>query len=565
MPGGVDRQQAGGGMLMRHTTIDQTGARGPSGGDSDMDTEDQTQLIAALQDPQRFPHPVASFRVLETHISYVLLTGSHAYKFKKPVNLGFLDFTTLEKRRFYCHEELRLNRRLAPELYEAVVPVYGTPDDPRLEGTGQITGEPIDYAVRMRQFGGDARLDQVSDRGELTEAHIDQIADTLAAFHRQAPRAPVESLFGTAAGIGDRMLQNFEQIELHCDDPAIRTRLYPLREWTQAKLREQRDDYELRRREGWIRECHGDLHLANMALIDGRVTIFDCLEFAEDLRWIDPLSEAAFLYMDLEQRGHAVLARRFLNQYLEAVNDYQALNLFRPYLVYRALVRAKVAAIAAHQHLKQPEQHAAAIETLRAYLDVAEHYSQPVGKMPMIVMRGLSGSGKSWLAMRLVEQLGAVRIRSDVERKRLLGLSPEQATKSGIAEDAYAPEITQKTYKRLQALAYPIHDAGFPVIIDATCLLRLQRTCMKRFADMAGMPFVLIDVQAPESVLRERITHRETRERDASEATLAVLEHQLAIQEPLSAEERKDAIAVDTSRGVDVEALGRIIMGRDRG
>jgi uncharacterized protein len=278
-----------------------------------------------------------------------------------------------------------------------------------------------------------------------------------------------------------------------------------------------------------------------MALIDDRVVIFDCLEFAEDLRWIDPLSEAAFLYMDLEQRGHAVLARRFLNQYLEAANDYQALNLLRPYLVYRALVRAKVAAIAAHQQQKQPAQRTTALKTLHTYLDLAEHYSQPTGHVPMIVMRGLSGSGKSWLAMRLVEQIGGVRLRSDVERKRLLGIPPEQATHSGVANGAYTPEITQKTYKRLQALAYPILDAGFPVIIDATCLLRMQRTCMKRFAGMAGAPFVLVDVQAPEAVLRERITHRNRNERDASEATLAVLEHQLAMEEPLGAEERKDA------------------------
>ncbi|HEY9199036.1 MAG TPA: AAA family ATPase [Gammaproteobacteria bacterium] len=543
---------------MRRTTTTQARIRFGTGADSEMDTEEQARLIAALQHPQRFVHAVAAFQVIETHISRVLLTGEYAYKFKKPVNLGFLDFSTLEKRRFYCHEELRLNRRLAPELYEAVVPVYGSVDDPRFEGDG----EPIDYAVRMRQFPDDARLDQVSDRGGLSAEHIDQIATDLAAFHREAPRAGKDSLFGSSAGIGDRMLQNFDQIATHCDEPVVHARLDPLRAWTQAKLHELHDDLELRRREGWIRECHGDLHLANMALIDGRVVIFDCLEFAEDLRWIDPLSEAAFLYMDLEQRGHAVLARRFLNQYAEAANDYQALNLFRPYLVYRALVRAKVAAIAAHQHKKQPAQYAAALVDLRAYLDMADHYSRPVGRMPMIVMRGLSGSGKTWLAMRLVEQLGAVRIRSDVERKRLLGLSPEQATRSGLAEGAYTPEITQKTYKRLQALAYPILDAGFPAIIDATCLLRMQRVCMKRFADIAGMPFVLIDVQAPEAVLRERITHRNTHERDASEATLAVLEHQLSIQEPLSEEERKDAITVDSSREVDVEGLGRAIMGR---
>lgn len=543
---------------MRHTFIPQV-VDYATATDSDMDLDAQARLVTALQQPARFPHPVERFQVIETHISRVLLTGAYAYKIKKPVNLGFLDFSTLEKRRFYCHEELRLNRRLAPELYEAVVSITGSVGDPRLDGDGPV----IDYAVRMRQFPDGARLDQVSDRGELTTDHIDQIAEDLADFHRGAPRAGSDSLYGSAAGTGDRMLQNFEQIEKHCEDPAIHARLLPLRDWTQTKLAELHDDFELRRREDWIRECHGDLHLANMALIDDRVVIFDCLEFAEDLRWIDPLSEAAFLYMDLEQRGHAVLARRFLNQYLEAANDYQALNLFRPYLVYRALVRAKVAAIAAHQQQKQPAQRAAALKTLHTYLDLAEHYSQPAGRVPMIVMRGLSGSGKSWLAMRLVEQLGGVRLRSDVERKRLLGIPPEQATHSGVANGAYTPEITQKTYKRLQALAYPILDAGFPVIIDATCLLRTQRSCMKRFAGMAGAPFVLVDVQAPEAVLRERITHRNRNERDASEATLAVLEHQLAMEEPLGAEERKDATAVDSSSSVDVEALGRSIMARE--
>lgn len=525
-----------------------------------MDIDAQARLVANLQQPARFPHPVERFQVIETHISRVLLTGTHAYKIKKPVDLGFLDFTTLEKRRFYCHEELRLNRRLAPDLYEAVVSITGSVEDPHLDGDGPA----IDFAVRMRQFPDGAQLDQVSDRGELTTDHIEQIAENLAAFHREAPRAASESLYGSATSTGDRMLENFEQIEKHIEDAAIHARLLPLREWTQIRLAELHDDFERRHREGRIRECHGDLHLANMALIDGRVVIFDCLEFAEDLRWIDPLSEAAFLYMDLEQRGHTALARRFLNQYLEAADDYQGQNLLRAYLVYRALVRAKVAAIAAHQQQKRPEQYAAALKTLHAYLDLAERYRQPTGRGPMIVMRGLSGSGKSRLAMRLVEQLGGIRLRSDVQRKRLLDMPPEQATHSGIADGAYAQAITRRTYERLQTLAHPILDAGFPVIIDATCLLRAQRFSMERFAGMVGVPFVLVDVQAPEAVLRERITHRNRNERDASEATLAVLEHQLSVQEPLAAEERKDAITVDTSRGVDVEALGRMIVERSR-
>ncbi|MFA7594441.1 MAG: AAA family ATPase [Thiohalobacteraceae bacterium] len=516
------------------------------------------RLLAALQRPDGFPHPVDGFTLLETHISFVLLTGPYAYKFKKPVDLGFLDFSTLEKRRFYCHEELRLNRRLAPELYEAVVAITGTPEQPVLDGEGPA----IEYAVRMRQFAVDARLDLVSDRGGLGENHIDQLATDVAAFHRRAAVAAADGPFGTPAGVEARVIENFKQIQAHCDDRELLLRLPPLHVWSMTAGEEIREDLELRRREGWIRECHGDMHLANMALIDDRVVLFDALEFSADLRWIDPLSEIAFVYMDLDHRGHRALARRFLNNYLEAANDYQSLNLFRYYLVYRALVRAKVAAIAAHQHAGDPGHRAQELATFAGYLDRAASYCANPAPAPLILMHGLSGSGKSWLARQLVEALGAIRIRSDVERRRLLGMAPEEATDSGIASGAYSPGITRKTYQRLQALAYPILDAGFPAIIDATCLLRSQRAPLQRFAAVAGVPWVLLDVQAPEAVLRERITRRHRDERDASEATLAVLDHQLASAEPLTLDEQRHRIVVDTTGPIDFDTLARAIMAR---
>lgn len=543
---------------MRRLYSNQAMAAYPAETSAGMALADQARLITALQNPACFPHPVEDFKVIETHISYVLLTGPYAYKIKKSVNLGFLDFTSLEKRRFYCHEELRLNQRLAPELYEAVVAITGSVDKPVLGGAGT----PIEYAVRMRQFPDDARLDLVSERGGLTVAHIDQLAHDIAAFHRNAPSASPESLYGSAASLGDRVLQNFDQIEAHCDDGRVLQLLEPLHAWSKTCIVEMHDDLELRRREGWIRECHGDMHLANMALIDDRVVIFDALEFAEDLRWIDPLCEVAFLYMDLEHRGHLRFARRLLSNYLEAANDYQSLNLFRHYLVYRAMVRAKVAAIDADQHRKDKGRADAAVANIRSYLEQANRYSVTPEPMPMIVLRGFSGSGKSWIGKHLVETLGAIRIRSDVERKRLLGLDPEACTESGIATGAYAPDITLKTYQRLQALAYPVVDAGFPVILDATYLLRGQRLHIQRLAQVAGAPFVLLDIQAPPEVLRERIGQRLRTERDASEATLAVLEHQLTIAEPLSEEERRHAIAVDSSKNIDLEALSRAIMAQ---
>jgi aminoglycoside phosphotransferase family enzyme/predicted kinase len=542
---------------MRRKTTQQVKVQHPTGTDTAMDLDAQIRLITTLErQPQRFPHPVQALQHIETHISHVVLTGPYAYKFKKPVNLGFLDFSTLEQRRFYCHEELRLNRRLAPELYDSVVAITGTADDPHLDGEGTA----IDYAVRMRQFPAGARLDEVSDRGELTNAHIDQIVATLAAFHRHAPASGPQSLHGTPASVGDRVRQNFEQIEAHCADTTVHAQLQPLRTWSETQLLALHEDFELRRREGWIRECHGDLHLANMALIDERVVIFDALEFSDDLRWIDPLCEVAFLYMDLEHRGHSMLARRLLNGYLEAANDYQGLGLFQYYLAYRAMVRAKVAAIEAHQHAKEPARAKTALKTLQSYLDLATRYSAARDRAPLILLHGFSGSGKTWLSKRLIETLGAIRLRSDVERKRLLGLSPEDCTDSGIASGAYAPEITQKTYQRLQALAYPILEARFPVIIDATFLLRSQRTPFQRLAQIADVPFVILDLRTPDALLRERIIHRNNTQRDASEATLAVLQHQQEIAEPITANEQPYTHVVDTTGTPDLDALGRSLL-----
>lgn len=543
-------------LLMRNPT--QNPSTRNTGPPSGTNGEPLPRLLERLQDPARFAHPVESFELIETHISYVLLTGTYAYKFKKPVDLGFLDFSTLEKRRFFCHEELRLNKRLAASLYDAVVTITGSVDEPHIDGTGPV----IDYAVRMRQFPPADRLDRVCERGELTATHIDQLADDLAAFHRRAPVAAHNSIHGTAATISARVEQNFEQIAQHSDVPSSEHILKALNAWVKIKQTELQDDMAIRHYEGWIRECHGDLHLANCALIDGQVVIFDALEFAEDLRWIDPLSEVAFLYMDLDQRDQKHLARRFLNRYLENSNDYQALNLLPYYLVYRAMVRAKVAAIESHQHRNDPARRNQANAQLSDYLDRAMSYSYAPEPPPLILLQGLSGSGKSWLARKLVEALGAICIRSDVERKRLLGIDPVASTRSAIGDGAYSAETTEKVYQRLFAMSYPVLDAGFPVLIDATCLRHSQRAPFQRLAQVVSSPFIILSLQAPDIILRNRIISRTKHEQDASEATLAVLDHQQKIAEPLTTEELKHAIVIDSTKNIDVEKLTRSILER---
>ncbi|MEW6323861.1 MAG: AAA family ATPase [Nitrospirota bacterium] len=507
-------------------------------------------LVRSLMDPARYGHPVGRIELVETHISWVLLTGDYAYKIKKPVNLGFLDFSTPAKRRRFCREELRLNRRLAPQLYLDVVPITGSPASPRWGGRGR----PLDFAVKMRQFPFGAQLDRVAARGELQAEQIDGLAGTLASFHDAAPVAPAGSRFGSPRLIGRAVGDNFAQMRRCLASADRRRRHRRLQAWSQADLAEHDDAFRARKTRGFVRECHGDLHLANMILWDGSIVPFDCLEFNQELRWIDVMSDVAFACMDLESRGHAGLAHRLLNGYLEAGGDYDGLAVFRTYRVYRALVRAKVACIRGRQTRPADPARRALRRELEHYVELAERWTRP-SRPYMVIMRGVSGSGKTVLSQRLVEACGAVRVRSDVERKRLFGLAPLARSGAALARRLYSGAVSRRTYERLAGLAGLILRAGYPVIVDATFLWRSGRDEMRRVAEQQGAPWVILDLHAPAPVLRERVLRREAERHDASEAGLAVLERQLAADEPLSEAERPHALTVPTGEEVDLPRL----------
>ena len=291
---------------------------------------EQAVLVAALRNPACYPHPAEQVEVIETHISYVLLSGAYAYKIKKAVALGFLDFSTLARRRMYCEEELRLNRRLAPELYLAVVAITGPPDVPRFAGNG----EAIEYAVQMTRFSQEDLLDRQLAVGCLSPDMIDQLADQLADFHGGAERAPPDGRFGSPEAVWEPMAQNFAQLGKQLSDAAHRSRLADLEAWSRKRFSQLAGLLATRLRDGWIRECHGDLHLGNIARTGAGLRIFDCIEFDPGLRWIDVLNEIAFLTMDLEERGRADYGHRLLNRYLEANGDYSGLPLLAFYTVY---------------------------------------------------------------------------------------------------------------------------------------------------------------------------------------------------------------------------------------
>jgi hypothetical protein len=504
-------------------------------------TGDTPELIRRLGDSACYDHEAGPVRLIETHISWVLLTGEFAYKIKKPLDLGFLDFSSIDKRLHACREEVRLNRRLSPAFYLDVVPITGSAAAPRVNGAGAA----FEYAVKMRQFPPDATLDRLDAQGQLMARHVEAIAASAARFHLQdCARADNDSAWGSPNKVWQPVAQNFQQIARHIAHSADRQRLDALQAWSAAEHARLAPLLAVRKRDGFVRECHGDLHLGNLAWVDDQLLVFDCLEFNPELRWIDIQSEAAFCYMDLLQRGHADWAWLFLNHWLEKTGDYAGLPLLRYYAVYRALVRAKVAAIRSGQ--TTGSGHDSALAEVRTLLELATSLTRLL-PLRLDITHGLSGSGKTTVTQHLMQKPGAIRLRSDVERKRLAGLEALERSGSGVGQQLYALDTTRRTYEHLARQAAGMLDAGWPVIVDATFIARWQRQLLREQARSRGVIFRILDFPVPVATLRARILQRSRAGNDASEADLAVLQHQLDTEEPLGADEQAERVTPDDS------------------
>lgn len=498
-------------------------------------------LIDALRNPAAYPHSVEAIQVIETHISWVILTGPYAYKIKKAVNFGFLDFTDLAARKHFCEEELRLNARMTPDLYLEVLPITGATTAPQLGGQG----EPFEYALKMKQFPQSDLLAEVQSRGELTAEHIDGLATMIAGFHERTPHVPQEHPLCSPDAIVAPMRQNFEQIRPLLSDSADLSQLDLLEQWTEANIQRLQPRLAARASRGAIRECHGDLHLGNATLIEGKPVVFDCIEFNEPFRFIDIAADAAFVAMDLEDRDLRSLSRRFLAQWLEKTGDYDAVPLMNLYKAYRAMVRAKVTLFRVAQE-QDPVQKAVVLRQYRRYTHLAENYAAIPSRF-LAITHGVSGVGKSHVAMRLVEALGAVRLRSDVERKRMAAAAPLDAL--------YSPEASEATYAHLHTTADEILAAGNPVIIDATYLKAGHRDAAATVAETRGVPFLIIDCQAPDGVIAEWLDQRQRSGEDPSDATLEVVETQRRTREPLTAAELECSWRVDTHEAKSLDTL----------
>lgn len=537
-------------------------------------------LIQALLSAARLAHGAANVALHETHGAWVLLAGEHAYKIKKPVHLPFMDFSTLALRRAACLAELSVNHRFEqapphPALYTEVLPIVGTVDAPRWGQPGQDGAAAIEYAVHMRRFDDALTLDHLCTRSglghsALTANHLTDFAADLARIQRNAAIATPDMPFGHPADVLAQAQANVDALQaLNPPAPAQATLAW-LADWTVRQHQRLAPLMARRLRDGRVREGHGDLHLGNLALIDGRVQAFDAIEFNDQFRWTDVASDTAFTWMDLIHHGQPGLASVLLSAWLDATGDAEATDVLPFYAVYRAMVRAKVTGIRlvqltagtgmaagaeAAKSAALPDGQrismaaTACLADLQAHIQLARQLAEPA--VPeLVITHGLSGSGKTWAASRWLaaDTTGrAIRLRSDIERDRVTpALSAERTTKAPNtpqasaepAPDRYATTTRDAVYQHMAQRAAHLLQAGWRVLVDATFLQRQQRDAFAAVAQQAGCPFHILACQAPPDTLRARIRQRLAAGGDASEATLAVLERQLLSVEALTPAEQ---------------------------
>jgi aminoglycoside phosphotransferase family enzyme/predicted kinase len=504
--------------------------------------------LTGLLQPQAYPHPVDTVTLVETHVSWILLTGAIAYKIKRPVVFPFVDLRSPGRRGFFCAEEVRLNRRFAPELYLDVCPVVLRHGQAHIGGAG----EAVEHAVKMSQFRREAQLDNLLAHSRIAPVELEAFGRDLARIHAELPAAEPPAPWGTPQGVRTGMTNNFEEcveasavFDTSCDVRVLRPQLERRLDEASPWIADRREDER-------VRECHGDLHAANVVRLESRLVAFDCMEFEPAFRWIDVADEIAFLLADLDAQHYPLHEQAFLSGYLAGSGDYQACRLLPLYKAHRALVRTKVTALSRSTSQRSDAEDAGAYKQ-RAYLECAARVlarRRPI----LVLMSGLSGSGKTWLAEKLAPLLGAVHLRSDIERKRLAGIAEHARSGSAVGTGMYSRAFTRRVYEHLEAAAEDVLAGGYVAIVDATFARRSDRGAFRRLARRLGATGCLIHCRAAHEVLVRRIIERHLQGEDASEADVAVLDWQKEHWEPVGADEQWAVIPADTGR-VDLEEL----------
>ncbi|MBD2362326.1 AAA family ATPase [Anabaena minutissima FACHB-250] len=494
-------------------------------------------LIQQMLQPGFYPHPVQEpIQLIQTHVSYVLLTGDYAYKLKKPVNFGFLDFSTLENREHFCQEELRLNKRGAAELYLEVLPIT-------LEGEQYVlggTGNPVEYAVKMRQFPQETLLSSLFADDKLKETDLEELGRVVAQYHAKTETNDYIRSFGEVSQIRAAFDENYQQTAKYIGGPQTQAQFDETKAYTERFFAERQELFQRRIQNDYIRECHGDLHLRNICLWQDKILLFDCIEFNEPFRFVDVMFDIAYAVMDLEAQQRPDLSNAYLNTYVEQTGDWEGLEVLPIYLNRQSYVRAKVTSFLLDDPSVPATVKEEASKTAAKYYKLAWEYTKPKqGKL--ILMSGLSGSGKSTTAKYLARQTGAIHLRSDAVRKHLGGIPLYERG----GDDLYTPEMTQKTYARLLNLGIILANQGYTVILDAKYDKQELRQEAIAQAQKHQLPLQIIYCTAPLEVVRERLVNRTG---DIADATVDLLASQLKQTEPFTDTEKPYVQIWDTTQ-----------------
>jgi aminoglycoside phosphotransferase family enzyme/predicted kinase len=486
-------------------------------------------LLKSLLKPESYPEPTAKVELLQTHVSWIFLTDSHAYKIKKPVDLGFLNFSTIDRRRFYCNEEIKYNRRLCPDIYEGVVELRQTNGGVSFRGTGRI----LDYAVKMKRLPAERMLDRLIINNAVSAVEIRNVAQVISGFHRLIPTSPAISEYGRLERIRYNWLENFEQTIPFENATLPASEREVVRSWVASFMEEHAAIFTQRIDSGFIRECDGDIHVENICLTEGKVYIFDCIEFNDRFRCCDTAADIAFLLMDLDFRGRQDLSAEALSAYIEASGDNGMLALLDFYKIYRAFVRGKIESLHSIDTGIDLQQRSSATTKAIRYFRLARGYIERLRLPPtLFITCGLMGCGKSTLATQLSFELGITTLNSDTIRKQLAGISPETSVCTTFGQGLYSDQTTQVTYSELLKLAEGEIRTGRSVLIDACFIHKMTRQLFADLAKRYAVNFAILFVSCSEAINRRRLSERSSVGRSISDGRNELLNSQRKAFEP---------------------------------